>query len=118
MKTDKNKKPLIKAVGLSREEIISILKRELPKLKDEYGVERIALYGSYAKGAQKKTSDVDLLVDIRRPIGLDFVSLADRLEEILGRKVDLATYNHFKSSFQNPRYKHIAEDIKESMVYV
>ncbi len=103
---------------LTREQVISILKKELPKLRDEYGVERIVLYGSFAKGTQKKKSDVDILVDIRRPIGLEFVSLADRLEEILGRKVDVATYAHFRRSFQNPRYKHIAEDIKESMIYV
>lgn len=104
--------------ALSCEDIISILKKELPRLKDEYGVERIVLYGSFAKGAQKKKSDIDILVDIKKPIGLEFVSLADRLEEILGRKVDLATYAHFKASFHNPRYKPIAEDIAKSMIYV
>ncbi|TAL22248.1 MAG: nucleotidyltransferase [Nitrospirae bacterium] len=102
----------------TREQVISILKKELPYLKDKYGVERIVLYGSFAKGTQRKKSDIDILVDIRRSIGLEFVSLADRLEEILGRKVDVATYNHFKSSFHNPRYKHITEDIRKSMIYV
>jgi predicted nucleotidyltransferase len=102
----------------SREQVISILKKELPKLKDEYGVERIVLYGSFAKGTQRKGSDIDILVDIKKPIGLEFVSLADRLEEILGRKVDVATYSHFRRSFQNPRYRPIAEDIRKSMIYV
>lgn len=103
---------------LSCEEIISILKKELPYLKEKYGVERIILYGSYAKGTQKKKSDVDILVDLRKPLGLEFVALADRLEEILGRKVDVATLDHFQESFHNPRYKTIAEDIKRSMIYV
>jgi len=102
----------------SRDKIISTLKKELPYLKEKYGVERIVLYGSFAKGNPKKTSDVDILVDIKKPIGLEFVSLADRLEEILGRKVDVATYAHFKESFHNPRYKPIAEDIAKSMIYV
>lgn len=94
------------------------MKKELPYLKDKYGVERIVLYGSFAKGKQKKKSDIDILVDLRKTLGLEFVELADRLEEILGRKVDVATFDHFKRSFNNPRYKHIAEDIKKSMIYV
>ena len=112
------KKQSKRTTALSREQVISILKRELPSLKDKYGVERIILFGSYAKGTQKKKSDIDLLVDLRRPLGLEFVALADRLEEILGRKVDVATFEHFKESFHNPRYKPIAEDIRKSMVYV
>ena len=103
---------------LTREQLIAILKKELPSLRDQYGVERIILFGSYAKGTQKKKSDVDILVDIRKPLGLEFVALADRLEEILGRKVDVATYDHYKRSFRNPRYKHIAEDVKKSLIHV
>jgi len=102
----------------TREQIISILKKELPYLKEKYGVERIVLYGSFAKGNPKKTSDVDILVDIRRAIGLEFVDLANVLEDRLGRKVDIATLAHYKRSFGNPRYKHIAEDISKSMIYV
>jgi predicted nucleotidyltransferase len=113
MKNAANKKPL-----LSREEVMSILKKELPDLRDRYGVERIFLYGSFAKGQQTKKSDIDMLVDTKKPLGLEFVALADRLEEILGRKVDVATYDHYKRSFHNPRYKHIAEKIKKSMIHV
>jgi len=102
----------------TKERIIKILRKELPYLKEKYGVEKIVLYGSFAKGTHKKKSDIDILVDIKKPIGLEFVSLADRLEEILGRKVDVATYDHYKRSFHNPRYKHIAEDIKKSLIHV
>jgi hypothetical protein len=106
------------ADSLSREKIISILKKKLPYLKEKYGVERIILYGSFAKGNPKKTSDVDILVDIKKSIGLEFVALADVLEDKLGRKVDIATLAHYRRSFGNPRYKHIAEDIRKSMIYV
>ena len=102
----------------TREQILAVLKKELPYLKEKYGVERILLYGSFAKGNPKKSSDVDILVDIKRPIGLEFVALADALEDKLGRKVDIATLAHYKRSFGNPRYKHIAEDIRKSMIYV
>jgi|SRR3972149_9745296 len=103
---------------LSREQIISILKKELPYLKDRYGVERIVLYGSFAKGNPTKKSDVDILVELRKTLGLEFVELADILEEKLRRKVDIATLDHYKRSFNNPRYRHIADDIKKSMIYV
>jgi predicted nucleotidyltransferase len=102
----------------SVEEVKAILKKELPYLREKYGVEGILLYGSFAKGNPKKTSDVDILVDIRKPIGLGFVALAELLEDKLGRKVDIATLAHYKRSFGNPRYKHIAEDIRKSMIYV
>lgn len=112
------KKQSKRTIVLTREQVISILKKELPYLKDKYGVERIVLYGSFAKGSQKKKSDIDILVDLHKTLGLEFVALADTLEEKLGRKVDVATLEHFKRSFHNPRYKHIAEDIKKSMIYV
>lgn len=107
-----------KTAVLTRESVIAILKDELPFLKDKYGVEKIILYGSFAKGQPKKKSDIDILVALRRNLGFEFIDLADRLEEILGRKVDVTTFDHFKESFRNPRYKHIAEDIKQSMIYV
>lgn len=112
------KKQSAKTTVPTRERIISILKKELPYLKDKYGVEKIILYGSFAKGTQKKKSDIDILVKLRKTLGLEFVELADTLEEKLGRKVDIATLDHFKGSLQNLRYKHIAEDIKKSMIHV
>lgn len=102
----------------SREQIISILKKELPILKERYGVESIVLYGSFAKGTPNKTSDIDILVDVKKTIGLEIIELAHILEDKLGRKVDIATLSHYKRSFGNPRYRHIAEDISKSMIYV
>ena len=52
-----------RTIASTREQIISVLKKELPYLKEKYGVERIVLYGSFAKGKPKRTSDVDILVD-------------------------------------------------------
>lgn len=108
------KKPRI----MTQERVISILRKEMPYLKGKYGVERIILYGSFAKGKQKKKSDIDVLVDLRKTLGFEFIALADRLEEKLGRKVDIATFEHFRRSFHNPRYRHIAEDIKRNLIYV
>ena len=107
-----------KIVLLSQNQALKILKKELPFLRDKYGVERIAIFGSFAKGKQGIKSDIDILVDLRKPLGLDFIELADKLEEKLGKKVDVATFDCYRRSFNNPRYKHIAEDIKKSLIYV
>lgn len=98
---------------LTKKKIIEILKKEHPYLSEKYGVEKIAIFGSFAKGFQRKRSDIDILVELKKPLGLDFMELAYHLEDLLGKKVDIATFNCFK----NPRYKHIAENIEKSLIY-
>jgi predicted nucleotidyltransferase len=78
----------------------------------------MAIYGSFAKGSQTTKSDIDILVQLLKPLGLEFIDLTYYLEEILGRKVDLATFNTLHRSMENPRYKHIASDIKKTLSYV
>jgi uncharacterized protein len=77
---------------------------EVTKLLEEYrdeleqmGVLSLALFGSVARDEAGPDSDVDLLVEIRRPMGLfEFVGIQQRLEQILGRPVDLATRESLK----------------------
>jgi hypothetical protein len=82
-------------------EIQSVLAHHKPDLRRRYGVREIAIFGSIARGEATSTSDVDLLVEFERPIGLDFVALADYLEQILGTPVDLATRNSLKPSLRS-----------------
>ncbi len=98
--------------------IRQVLKKEISYLREKYGVERIAIYGSFAKGGSKKKSDIDILVQLTKPLGLEFVELAFYLEKVLGRKVDLATFDTLQRSIVNPRYKHIASDIQRTLSYV
>ena len=98
-------------MNLEKTDILQILQRELPYLKEKYGVKQIALFGSFAKGNQSKASDVDLLVKVERPLGFEFIDLAYYLEEVLGRKVDLATFDNFQRSMENPKYKHVAFNV-------
>jgi len=102
----------------TKQEIMHILRKQLPYLQERYGVERIAIYGSFAKGNQKKRSDVDILVQLMKPLGLEFVQLAYHLEKILKKKVDLATFDTLRRSLDNPRYKHIASDVERTLIYV
>lgn len=103
---------------LAKEDIFERLKRELPYLQEKYGVERIALYGSFARSEQAEKSDVDLLVELAKPLGFEFFELSDYLEKILGRKVDLAEFEDFHRSKQNPFRRQIAFNIERDLVYV
>lgn len=74
----------------SLSEILAILKREKSYLKDQYKLSNIAVFGSVSRGEANETSDVDLLVELEQPLGLEFVQLSEDLESILGEKVDVA----------------------------
>jgi len=102
----------------SKEEVVAILRRQMPFLRQRYGVERIALYGSFARGKPTRRSDVDLLVELSRPLGLEFVALAEHMEAALGRKVDLATFKSLQRSLQDPRHRRIASRIQETLTDV
>ena len=73
------------------QEIRSILRQNLPELSERYNVTAIGVFGSIARGDQTATSDVDILVDLRPPVGWEIVHLKLRLEELLGLEVDLVT---------------------------
>jgi uncharacterized protein len=103
---------------MTREMILLILQKELPFLRATYGVEKIALFGSFALASAGENSDIDLLVKLSRPLGFEFIQLADYLEEKLGRKVDLITLDSLERNASNPRRAHIAENITRSLIYV
>jgi len=86
---------------LNKEKIISILKEQITFLNEKYHLRRIGLFGSYAKESQSENSDIDLVVDFDKPIGLDFVELGDYLENLLNKKVDLVTLEGLKNSNLN-----------------
>jgi len=56
-------------------------------------------------------SDVDLLEELSRPLGLEFVALVQYLERKLGREVDLAIFETFRRSLISPHYRDIAVNI-------
>ncbi|UCH93594.1 MAG: nucleotidyltransferase family protein [Candidatus Aminicenantes bacterium] len=93
---------------------ISQLKRILAKHKrefrDKYHVKQLGLFGSYARGDETLSSDLDIMVEFEAPIGLDFVTLAEELESLLGVKVDLVSARAIK-----PR---MMESIKKELIYV
>jgi uncharacterized protein len=76
---------------MTRDEILAELRALKPALEREYGITRLRLFGSHARDEANEDSDVDLIVDLGRPLGLDFFGMELELAKRLGRKVDLAT---------------------------
>jgi predicted nucleotidyltransferase len=67
------------------------LRRIKPRLSEKYHVNSIGLFGSIVRTDFRPDSDIDIVVDFSRPIGIEFVDLAEELEELLHRKVDLVS---------------------------
>jgi predicted nucleotidyltransferase len=66
--------------------IVTILKKN--------GIRKASIFGSYARGEAKKKSDIDLIIEPKKGMGLfNFVGVKQELEHKLRRKVDLITYN-------------------------
>ena len=78
--------------GLGVEEIIGPHRRELVRIAKRSHAKDLRVFGSVARGEAGKSSDVDLLVKYDRPVGLlARMELKERLQALLGRRVDLAT---------------------------
>jgi len=72
------------------QEIQTIIREHQDILAQRYGVSVVGLFGSYVRGEEGPESDLDLLVDILRPISLlELVGAELYLTEVLGVKVDL-----------------------------
>ena len=96
------------------DEVIEKIKSQYPYLSSEFGIKRIGVFGSVAKQADRDHSDIDLVVEFERPIGLKFISLAEYLEKLFGRNVDILT----KDGIRNIRVKRVSTDIEKDIIYV
>jgi hypothetical protein len=71
---------------LKKEDIQNKIKRNLTELKKKYPIHQFFLFGSYARDEQTEISDIDIMVELEKPIGLNFVHLALELEALLNKK--------------------------------
>ena len=84
--------------GTDRHEIIAALRAHQPELHRR-GVRHAALFGSIARGEGKRTSDVDLLIELdpQAPVGLfDYVSITQYLADLFPVRVDVANRGSLK----------------------
>jgi uncharacterized protein len=82
---------------LHLDKIKSILFDLKPELTEKYGISSIGLFGSIVRDDFSGNSDI--IVDFSKPIGIEFIDLADLLERRLQRKVDIVSKNGTNQRF-------------------
>ncbi len=95
-------------------DVIELLRTHEKEMKERFAVKRIGVFGSFVRGEQKETSDIDLVVEFENPTFDNFMDLAFYLEDLTGRSVDILTPEGIK----HIRIKEVADEIRRSVVYV
>jgi len=75
----------------TKEQILKVLAENKGRLQAGFKVRKLALFGSYARGDQREDSDVDILVEVDPSIGLEFVTLCETIEKLLGMRADVVS---------------------------
>lgn len=82
--------------------ILQVLREMMPRLKDQYQVASLSLFGSWVRGEQTDESDLDILVEFIEPPGLiSFLTLEEEISNRLGLKVDLVMKGALKPVIGN-----------------
>ncbi|MEJ5227357.1 nucleotidyltransferase family protein [Thermodesulfovibrio sp.] len=82
-------------------EIAEILQEKKELLREKYKVKEIGVFGSYVRGEQKESSDVDILVDFEKPVSLlKIVSLENYLSDLIGIKVEVVPKRDIRSELR------------------
>jgi len=93
------------------EEIKEVLQKHKEEFRERYGLKEIGVFGSYIKGEQKEKSDLDILIELDKPIGfVRFMRLENTLSQLLGVRVEMVTRKALKP--------HIGKRILQEVKYV
>ena len=103
------KKTIKKQDQINKDVILSFLRSNKALLKKKYGVTKIALFGSYARGEETKKSDIDILIEMKVHDFFTRMRLKEFLEEKFGKKVDALYFSGVR--------KFIMRHIEEDLVY-
>ena len=95
-------------------ELLAIIQSKLlqikPALTAKYNINNIGLFGSLVRNDFTYNSDIDIIVDFTKPIGIEFIDLANELEFYLKHKVDLVSKNGIKPEYMR--------SIQSEIIYV
>jgi predicted nucleotidyltransferase len=86
---------------LTQIDIENRIKAIKPMLTQKFKVRKIGYFGSYVDGTATESSDIDILVDFKAPLGWEFFDLQDLLENELNLKVDLLSTKAIKEQLKN-----------------
>ena len=97
---------------MGKKNVLDYLSMNKDYIKNKYGITKIGLLGSYARGEENEQSDIDIVIEIdksRKNIHT-FFAFKRELEEALGRKIDLGLESSIKPI--------VREVIQKEIVYV
>ena len=93
------------------EHIIALLKEYKKKKAEKFGVTKMGVFGSVARGTVNKNSDIDIVVQLSKRNLLNRIGLKMSLEDFLGMPVDVVTYREELSPL-------LKERISKDVIYV
>ncbi len=92
---------------ITKTEILSKLTELKPVLYKDYSVKKIGLFGSYSNNSHTEESDIDILIELEKPIGWRFFTLEIFLENVFNRKIDLVTKDALKEQIKEQILKQV-----------
>lgn len=92
---------------ITKTEILSKLAELKPILYKDYAVKEIGLFGSYSDNSNTEESDIDILVELEKPIGWKFFTLELFLENVFNKKIDLVTKSALKEQIKDQILKQV-----------
>ena len=85
-----------------------ILASHKNELRERFKVKELGVFGSYVRGEEKETSDIDILVEFEEPVSLlGLVSLENRLSDLFGLKVDLVPKREIRPELKEKIIKEV-----------
>lgn len=101
---------------MNRDDIIKILYEKKQFLQENFGIEKIGIFGSYARGEANEESDIDIYIEFdMRKVDIDkYFSLLETLEKLFGKKVDIVT----RDGKNTIRVLSVKENIEKEILYV
>jgi predicted nucleotidyltransferase len=92
---------------ITKAEILSKLTELKPILYKDFSVKEIGLFGSYSDSSYTEESDIDILIELEKPIGWKFFTLELFLENVFNKKIDLVTKNALKDQIKDSILKQV-----------
>ncbi|MCL2312329.1 MAG: nucleotidyltransferase family protein [Firmicutes bacterium] len=86
------------------------LEKIKPELIEKFDVSSIGLFGSIVRDDFTSDSDIDIIVEFSHPVGIEFIDLAEFLENKFNRKIDLVSKNGIKKNYFS--------EIENEIIYV
>ncbi|MCK9306910.1 MAG: nucleotidyltransferase family protein, partial [Methanoculleus sp.] len=96
------RRSMVKEYQSIKPRVLALLERELPVLREKYGIETIGIFGSVSRGEDTPESDLDILYSFRPEMDTydNLLDLGDFLEDLFQRKVDLVSVEWMSERFR------------------